>query len=405
MAQIKIWLFTFLVATATAEDWPKFGGPNGNFVANEKNLKVNWQITEPKILWKHKIGLGFSSIVEAKGKAYSQGYSDGKNTIFCFDTDSGKLVWQKSYPCTLGNNYFKGGSRATPTIFEGKLYLLSHNGDFYCMDANDGSVQWSLSVTRDLKGVRPTWGFAGSPLIYGKSIILNIGAEGSSLVCLNPANGKIIWKTGTYDAAYASINKRNNVEEFFLFHADGLSVHRMNDGYEKLFYQHKTRYGINASQPVEIGDKVLLSSAYGKGTALVDFSSSKPKALWKTEKISSQMSTPIVHGGYLYGIHGQAGARSRFSTLFCLDVKNGKVIWEKKGFGLGTLILVNNTLIVMSDQGEVVFTNASSSGYKELSRFQILGGKDNWIPPSYANGRLHCRSSDGDWVCLSLLDN
>ena len=80
MAQIKIWLFTFLVATATAEDWPKFGGPNGNFVANEKNLKVNWQITEPKILWKHKIGLGFSSIVEAKGKAYSQGYSDGKNT-------------------------------------------------------------------------------------------------------------------------------------------------------------------------------------------------------------------------------------------------------------------------------------------------------------------------------------
>ena len=217
MAQIKIWLFTFLVATATAEDWPKFGGPNGNFVANEKNLKVNWQITEPKILWKHKIGLGFSSIVEAKGKAYSQGYSDGKNTIFCFDTDSGKLVWQKSYPCTLGNNYFKGGSRATPTIFEGKLYLLSHNGDFYCMDANDGSVQWSLSVTRDLKGVRPTWGFAGSPLIYGKSIILNIGAEGSSLVCLNPANGKVIWKTGTYDAAYASINKRNNVEEFFLF--------------------------------------------------------------------------------------------------------------------------------------------------------------------------------------------
>ena len=68
-----------------------------------------------------------------------------------------------------------------------------------------------------------------------------------------------------------------------------LIVHRMNDGYEKLFYQHKTRYGINASQPVEIGDKVLLR-VHGKGTALVDFSS-KPKALWKTEKISSQMST------------------------------------------------------------------------------------------------------------------
>ena len=102
----------------------------------------------------------------------------------------------------------------------------------------------------------------------------------------------------------------------------------------------------------------MLSSAYGKGTALVDFSSSKPKVVWKTGKISSQMST-IVHGGYLYGIHGQAGARSRFSTLFCLDVENGKVIWEKKDLALEPY-LVDNTCKVMSDQGEAVFTHAGS---------------------------------------------
>jgi hypothetical protein len=33
---------------------------------------------------------------------------------------------------------------------------------------------------------------------------------------------------------------------------------------------------------------------------------------------------------------------------------------------------------------------------------QVLGGKENWIPPTYANGRMHCRSSDGDWVCLAM---
>ena len=405
MANQNIWLTILITAAATAaEDWPKFGGPNGNFATIE-NVELNWESKEPKILWKHKIGLGFSSVVEASGKAYSQGYKDGKNTIFCFSADEGNLLWKKAYPCELGNNYFKGGSRATPTIMDDKLFLLSHNGDFYCMDANDGSVQWSLSITRDLNGIRPTWGFAGSPLIDGENIILNIGVEGSSLVCLNSKNGKVIWKTGSYDSAYATITKRSNAEEFFLFHADGLSTHRLYDGYQKSFYQHKTRYGINAAQPVEIGDSVLLTSAYGKGTALVDFSSSKPKAIWKTEKISSQMSTPILHKGYLFGIHGQAGARSRFSTLFCLDVKNGKVIWEERGFGLGTLILVNDKLIVMSDQGEVVFANANNKMYEELSRFQILRGKDNWIPPSYANGRLHCRSSDGEWVCLSISDS
>ena len=203
------------------------------------------------------------------------------------------------------------------------------------MDANDGSVQWSPSVTRDLKGVRDQHGiFAGSPLIYGKSIILNIGAEGSSLVCLNPANGKVIWKTGTYDAVYASINKRNNVEEFFLFHADGLSVHRMNDGCEKLFYQHKTRYGINASQPVEIGDKVLLSSAYGKGTALVDFSSSKPKALWKTGKnIFPDVYTNSIWGISIWNLW-TSWCTIKVFHLILLRCKEWKGNLGKKGFGL-----------------------------------------------------------------------
>ena len=95
-------------------------------------------------MWKHKIGLGFSSIVEAKGKAYRRAIR-WKNTIFCFDTDSGKLVCKKSYPCTLEIITLRVVV-ATPMIFEGS-FTLSHNGDFYCMDANDGSVQWSLSVT------------------------------------------------------------------------------------------------------------------------------------------------------------------------------------------------------------------------------------------------------------------
>ena len=40
--------------------------------------------------------------------------------------------------------------------------------------------------------------------------------------------------------------------------------------------------------------------------------------------------------------------------------------------------------------------------FVELARFQVLSGKNNWTPPTYANGRMHCRSSSGRWVCLAM---
>ena len=170
--------------------------------------------------------------------------------------------------------------------------------------------------------------------------------------------------------------QEKKLEQFLLFHAEGVSLHDISNGMEIASYQHKTRYGINAYQPVEINRNFLVSSAYGKGTAFVDFSSTKPKAIWKSSKVASQISTPVYKDGFIYGIHGQAGARSKFSTLFCMNSSNGKVIWQQRGFGLGTIILVDDTLVVLSDQG-VGLVEATPPKYTELFRIQVLGGKEN----------------------------
>ena len=69
---------------------------------------------------------------------------------------------------------------------------------------------------------------------------------------------------------------------------------------------------------------------------------------------------------------------------------------------MGTLILIDETLAVLTDRGELALIHASPKGMEENARFQVLGGKTNWTPPTYANGRMHCRSSEGIWVCLSM---
>ncbi|MEJ6620822.1 MAG: alcohol dehydrogenase, partial [Opitutae bacterium] len=88
--------------------------------------------------------------------------------------------------------------------------------------------------------------------------------------------------------------------------------------------------------------------------------------------------------------------------LFCLDLTNGKEKWNEQGFGLGSVLLVRDTLIILSDRGELCLAQASPNHFIELARFQVLSGKNNWTPPTYVNGRMHCRNSKGNWVCLKM---
>ena len=393
----------FCSISLLADDWPAFGGPDRNQVSLEKGLRADWGDEEPERLWSMDVGLGYSAVVEVKGKAYTQGYSSGKNTLFCVDAETGKVLWTHQYPCEKEPKYFQGGSRSTPAISDGILYLNSHQGDFYALDAANGKILWTKNLVKDFQARRPDWGFSGSPLCAAGMVIFQTGSEKGSLVALDAKSGEERWRAGSDEAAYSSPMLRTyGKEEILVFNGFGLVSHRLSDGAELKKYQHKTRYGINATQPIDLGPSVLVSSAYGKGSALVDLERRRPRALWESSFFSCQMASLVSSGDYAYGIEGQAGGREDQARLFCLEIKKGKKRWEKKGFGLGTVLLVENRLVILSDRGELTLAEANHYNFRELARFQILSGKENWTPPTYANGRMHCRSSQGKWVCLKM---
>ena len=58
-------------------------------------------------------------------------------------------------------------------------------------------------------------------------------------------------------------------------------------------------------------------------------------------------------------------------------------------------------LIVMGETGELVVAEASSVAFKPLARAQVLGGKC-WTVPTLSNGRIYCRNSRGDLVCVDV---
>ena len=303
----------------------------------------------------------------------------------------------------LVTNIFRGGSRSTPTVHQGALYLQGHGGELFALDAKTGDLIWKRHLVKDFGGIRPTWGYAGAPLAVRDKIIVQSGSSSGSLLALHRLTGDEIWRYGSFGAGYASPYLRKSVpNQIVVFNQRGLSIHLLSNGEEILHYPHVTRYEVNAAQPLDLGDKILVASAYGKGAALVCLQEREPKSIWESDSISCQMASLVYLNGYAYGIHGQTGTRASQATLFCLDLQSGKKVWEERGFGVGTLILVDETLVVLSDRGELALVKAEPSNFHEINRFQVLSGKDNWTPPTYANGRMHCRSSKGQWVCLDM---
>jgi hypothetical protein len=79
-------------ASGQAGDWPHWRGPQRNGISTETGWRDSWPKEGPPSAWKASVGLGFSSFVVAQGRAFTLGHAAGQDTIWCFETSSGKVL-------------------------------------------------------------------------------------------------------------------------------------------------------------------------------------------------------------------------------------------------------------------------------------------------------------------------
>jgi len=384
-----------LVVPLTAGDWPAWRGPNRDGISQEKNWLVQWPDTGPKQLWKADVGVGLSSMSVSQGHLYTIGNTDETDSVYCLDANTGKELWKHSYVCSAKDPNGYSGPRCTPTVDGDRVYSLSRRGHFFCFDAATGKVIWSKEFPKDYSAKTPTWGYAGSPLIEKEMVITEVGGPGASVVAFNKKDGTEIWKAGDDAVAYSSIVAFDHDGQRCLaaFNAVGIVGRSAKDGKELWRHPWKTSYDVNAATPIIIGDKVFISSDYDRGCALIQFSGAQPKVLWENKKMRNHNATCILYQDHLYGFDN--------SALKCLDLTTGEPKWEEGKYGKGCTFLADGKFIIYSQTGRVATAELSPSGCKEISGFQVLGGKDTWAIPVLANGKLYCRSAK-DLVCLDV---
>ena len=381
-----------------ADDWPQWRGPARNGISQEKGWTDQWPKEGPPIAWKARVGLGFSSIIVGGGKAVTAGHANDTDTVFCFDAQSGKELWKHSYAAELGDKYYEGGTTGTPTIEGDHVFWLSRWGDLFCFEAATGKIIWSRQLEKE-EGVQiPTWGFTGAPTVFGNLVILNVGEAGMGV---EKKTGQTIWASAKKEAGYSTplpVN-RNAQSEVLIANTENYLAVDPASGKERWRMRWLTQYGVNAADPVPVGDRVFISSGYGKGAALFKpVVGGEPQVIWKSKVLRTQLNPAVLVDKYLYGVDGDTVEKA---SLKCVEAETGTEKWKVPTFGSGAVSVADGKLIALSATGELIVAPAAPEGFKATARAQVLGGKC-WTVPVLANGLVYCRNSRGDIVAVDL---
>ena len=184
-------LAAWLTPTARADDWPHWRGPARNGISAETGWLAEWPKDGPPVVWKARVGTGFSSFAVAGGRVFTLGNAANTDTVWCLEAATGAVLWKHSYESDLGDKYFEGGPGSTPSVAGERVFTISRWGDVFAFAAATGKILWSKNVAKET-GVRvPGWGFTGSPLVHEKLLVLNVGEAG---LALDQDTGVIVWQ-------------------------------------------------------------------------------------------------------------------------------------------------------------------------------------------------------------------
>ena len=383
--------------TTNASDWPMFRGPNHDGISTETDWKISWPESGPVKLWEAAVGTGFSTVSVANGRVFTLGNEDKQDTVYAFDAKTGKTIWTHVYKSDIGSKFYEGGPGSTPTVDGEHVFTISKWGDLFCLNAANGNVVWKRQLEKE-EGLRlPDWGFNGSPLVHGDMLILNVGGGG---MAFEKDSGKTIWRSNDEEAGYSTPLPFSLDGKQYVALSSGKSflAADANTGEKTWEISWPTRYGVNAADPIVVGEQVWIGSGYGKGNGLFKMDGSQATEVWTNTDLKAQQNPPILINGHLYGFDGDAGKKS---PLKCVEFKTGKITWEAEDIRYGAVAAAGDQLIVISDKGELIVAPASPEGFTPSARAQVLDGKC-WTVPVISNGLIYLRNSRGRLICMDV---
>ncbi|MGL6094865.1 MAG: PQQ-binding-like beta-propeller repeat protein [Fimbriiglobus sp.] len=424
------WLLLVAVLAANpaaAADWPRFLGPNGDGSSPEKGILTAWPADGLKKLWDCPLGIGYAPPAVAAGKLYHFDRFGDANRVTCRDAATGKELWQAETPTDYEDYYgYDPGPRACPVIDGDRVYAYGPEGMLRCLSAADGKERWKFDTRANYRFHQNFFGVGSAPVIDGDLLLVAVGGSpkgprppdlrdakpnGSAIVAFDKLTGAVKYTTGDDLASYSApvVATLDGQRTGLYFARGGLLGFDPATGQERFRFPWRAKIleSVNASNPVVVGDTVLVTESYEKGTAVVKVAGGKLSEVWtdaahdRSEKaLMGHWCTPIADGRVVYGSHGR---HTNEGELRCVDAATGDVKWRERRTTRCTLLKLDGHGLSLGENGEVRLFKLNPAKYEAVATWEPAELEyPCWAPPAVSRGRLYLRGK-GRLACYELI--
>ena len=420
---------------AAAEDWPEFRGAGRRGVWLESGILETFPAEGLKALWRTPVKRGYAGPAVADGRVFVTDYEPtdgmrGTERALALDEETGEVLWVREWDADYAGIQWEIGPGATPTVDGDRVYVLGRDGVLSAFKTDTGEVLWRKSYSEDYGVDRMRWGFdwgfASAPLVDDERLICFVGGPPDArVVALDKMTGEEIWRSLPAEAdlgvAQPIIIEAGGARQLIVW--DPEEVASLDPVTGDVYWRQEYTVGgaMTVAVPVQVGSQLFFSTFYD-GPMMLTLNQDRPDATiaWKgssnseirTEGLHAVLATPIIDGGYIYGI-------CSYGQLRCLDASTGERIWEtqeatveRRRWVSGFMVKNGNRIFMNNDRGELIIARLHPTGYEEISRTALIAPTSppgnrrelrnvSWVHPAYANQHIYMRN-DEEIVAFSL---
>jgi outer membrane protein assembly factor BamB len=407
---VLVWGILVVANSLAAQDkgfeWPQFRGSGGLGVSSSKGLPTKWSGTE-NIVWKAELPPGTSSPVVHGSHIYLTSYS-GYNVpgrpvgdqeklvlhVHCLNRTDGKPVWTRDVKPKLPEQDRIRDSHvyasSTPAIDADRLYVFFGKSGVHAF-THTGEHLWSADVGSKLSD----WGTANSPLLIADLVVVNASVESESIVALDRKTGKEVWRARgiveSWNTPIVHTPKDGRPEIVVAIAGKVIGIDPVGG---KTIWSCKSDIGSYMVPGLVASDGVVycIGGRTNGSLAIRGGGSGDVTAthrLW-TGKRGSNVSSPILHDGYLYWMNDNN------EIAYCAEAKTGTIVYEEKISRIGQVysspVLAEGKIYYVSRMGRTAVIAAKPAF--ELLAFNDFGTRSTFnSSPAIAGDRLFIRSN------------
>lgn len=418
-------------------NWSQWRGSDGTGISTETNLPAEWSSSK-NIKWKTPLsGSGNSSPIVWGNKVFLTAEIEGDTVsgaqavkhvidgqefkhpdavgadryhtfkVICLDRDTGKLLWEQvAYEGTVFDDRHRKSSHASPTPATDGKYVFAYFGTegLYCYDFN-GKQIWKASP-----GPIATLGMgtATSPVLFENLVILQCdedNGEKSFMVAYDKKTGKEIWKTPRQvQASWTTPLIVRTPQRAELITSGNELIISYDPKTGKEWWRTKGHASNAIASPLVGHGMVFISAGFPLKRTLAiklgasgELDSLDANIVWRYNKGSAYVPSPILYGDYMYVMTDRG-------ILTCLDAKTGNVIYE----GARLPVPATFTASPVAVDGKIMMTSEDGDTFviKAGPQHEVLATNSIeelvFASPAISNGMIFIRG-EKHLYCISKM--